>query len=264
VEKQKGGKKMKKIWLAIAGIALIALVIGLAGCGSNATNGTLELKGNLNNQQEGIWVSGEGKITVTPDVAILSVGIQAQEITVADAQTEAAAAMDAVIKALKDQGVKDNDIQTQYFNIQKITRWDNDKQQEVTTGFQVNNTVTAKVRDVTKAGATIDAVVAAGGDLTRVNSVSFTVDDPSGYYEDARIEAVKDAAAKAKTLADAAGVKLGKATYISETSYTPSPIRVDYAVKGEGSTPAVDVTTPVSPGEIDITANVQIAYDITG
>jgi hypothetical protein len=114
---------------------------------------------------------------------------------------------------------------------------------------------------VDNAGSVIDAVTSAGGDLTRINSIGFTVDDPKPFYEQARQLAVADAAAKAKKLADTAGVKLGKPTYISENSYMPGPIyRTDMAAKAGGA-PA-PVATPVSPGEMEITTNVQLAYDI--
>jgi uncharacterized protein YggE len=252
---------MKKIWLAIAGMVLLVGVLALAGCGSEGTSlsgGNLNV--NLNSQQQGIWVSGEGKVTVVPDTAILTLGIQAQSTSVAQAQSDAASAMDKVMAALKDQGVAEKDIQTQYYNVQRLTRWDNDKQQEVTTGYQVTNTVTAKIRKVDTAGTVIDAVSAAGGDYTRINNIGFTVDDPKPYQEQARQLAVADAAAKAKNLADIAGVKLGKPGYISESSNTPGPIyRADLISKAEAA-PAV--TTPISPGEMDITTDVQISYNI--
>jgi uncharacterized protein YggE len=255
---------MNKKWIITIGIVLLLVaVVGLAGCSSKdgVTLGgdNSALKINLNSQQQGIWVSGEGKVTAVPDVAILSLGIQAQELTVAQAQAEAATAMDSVMNALKDAGVKDNDIQTQNYNIQQITRWDNDKQQQVPVGYQVTNTVTAKIRKIDTAGSVIDAVAAAGGDFTRINSIGLTVDDPTPYYEQARVKAVADAAAKAQKLADTAGVKLGKPTYISESSSMPGPIYRDVA------TPAAPVpapTTPISPGEMEITTNVQIAYAI--
>jgi uncharacterized protein len=251
---------MKKIWLVVVGVVMILAVAGLAGCGSNGLNGTVELKGILNNQQEGIWVNGEGKVQAVPDVAVLSLGIVAQEVSVAQAQSEAAAAMDKVMAALKNGGVADKDIQTQSFNIQKVTRYDNDKQQEITIGYQVTNMVTTKVRSIDKTGPIIDSVTAAGGDLTRINSIGFTVDNPKPYSDQARQLAVADAAAKAKKLADTAGVKLGKPTYITENSYVPGPVyRTDMA----SAVPApAAVPTPVSPGEMEITTNVQIAYDI--
>jgi uncharacterized protein YggE len=251
---------MKKTWLVAAGVVLLLLAVaGLAGCGSNGVDGTLELKGNLYGQQQGIWVNGEGKVTAVPDVAVLSLGIEAQELTVAEAQAKAVEAMDNVMKALKDAGIDEKDIQTQYYNIQKVTRWDGDKQQETTIGYRVTNMVTAKIRQVDEAGSVIDNVAAAGGDLTRINSISFTVDDPTAYYEQARVKAVTDAAAKAKKLAETAGVKLGKPTYISENSYMPGPIYRDAYAAESATAPAV---TSISPGELELTTTVQIAYAI--
>ncbi len=258
---------MKKIWLSIAGVVLIvAAVVGLVGCssGEGATlNGNSSgLKLNINGQQEGIWVNGEGKVTAVPNTAVLTLGIQSQELTVAEARDKAAEAMTAVMNALKDTGIDEKDIQTQYFNIQPVTRWDNDKQQETVIGYQVTNTVTVKVRDVNNTPAVIDSVTAAGGDLTRISSIAFTIDDPTSYYEQARVKAVANAAAKAKELADTAGVKLGKPNYITESSYIPGPIYRDVYTAGEVAIPAPTPTTPVSPGEMDVTVNVQIAYTI--
>jgi uncharacterized protein YggE len=254
---------MNRKWLvtSVAVVILLLAVVGLAGCTSGAiSGGGLEIKGNLNSQQEGIWVNGEGKVTAVPDVAVLRVGVEAQAVNVAEAQSQASGAMDKVMTALKNGGVAAKDIQTQSFNIQKVTRWDNTKQQEILTGYRVTNMVTAKIRDVNKAGTVIDAVAAAGGDLTRIDSISFTIDNPETYRAQARQKAVADAAAKAKQLADAAGVKLGKPIYITESSYVPSTIYRDVALKAEASSGAP--TTPVSAGELEVTANVQITYEI--
>jgi len=251
---------MRKIWLIAIGLVLVLAVVGLAGCSSEGTSlGNGNVGVNLNTQQTGIWVSGEGKVPAVPDVAVLSLGIEAQEASVAEAQAKAAEAMDKVMAALKVQGIAEKDIQTQYFNIQKVTRWDDKTQQEVVIGYRVTNTVTAKIREVAKPGTVIDAVVAAGGDLTRVDSVSFTIDDPSPYYTQAREKAVTYATAKAKQLASLAGLKLGKVTYISESSYMPS---YNYYKGAEMSLPAPTVTTSITPGELEIIANVQMVYAI--
>jgi hypothetical protein len=253
---------MKKLWLVAVGIALVLAVAGLVGCSSDGTNlGNDNVGVSLNTQQTGIWVNGEGKVYATPDVAVLTLGIESQETSVAEAQAEANAAMDKVMAALKDAGIADEDIQTQYFSIQQETKWDDQTQQSVVTGYQVTNTVTVKVREVTKAGDVIDAVVAAGGDLTRVNNISFTVDDPTSYYAQAREKAFDDAAAKAAQIAKLAGVTLGKVTYISESSYMPT--RIYYSSDKGLAIPAPTVATAsVSPGQLEITSNVQITYKI--
>jgi uncharacterized protein YggE len=237
---------MRKYWLAAIGLVLVLAVVSLSGCTTIDSN----------SQQEGIWVSGEGKATITPDIATLSVGVEAQAVTVAEAQSQAAEAMDRVMTALADSGVAEKDIQTQYFSIEQVTSWDKDTGEETVTGYRVTNMATVKVREIDKAGAIIDAVAAAGGDLTRINSIGFSVDDPSPYYDEARQEAMADARAKAEQLAELSGVELGKLTYISEwASYPLSSREIYYG----GAAPA---PTPISPGELELTLSVQVAYAI--
>jgi uncharacterized protein YggE len=253
---------MKKIWLVVIGIVLLLGVLTLASCKEEGTPSNGNLKVDLNSQQTGIWVNGEGKISVIPDVAILTLGIESQETSVAVARANASEAMDKVIQALKAQDIKDKDIQTQYFNISQVSNWDNNK--EVITGYRVTNTVTVKVRAVEKAGDVIDAVVAAGGDLTRVNGITFTVDEPADYYVQARELAITHATAKAKQMADKAGFKIGKITYITENSNSYGiSYRNYYAMEDSAmAIPAPTIVTPVSVGSLEITATVQIAYEI--
>jgi len=252
---------MKKKWKVAISLVLGLVLIGLAGCTFDTKEGvsTSGLKVNLNGQNEGIWVNGRGEVTVMPDIANLRIGIEAQEASVAEAQDKAKSAMYNLEKALKDGGVDKNDIQTQYFNIQKLTRWDKDREQEIVIGYRVSNVVLAKIRDIEKVGAIIDAAAAAGGDLTRINSISFSIDEPSKYYEEARGKAMKDARAKAEQLAELGGVKLGKPTYISEGVSSPVYQR-DVFEKMAGA-PA-QMETPISPGEMEISLNVQVVYDI--
>jgi uncharacterized protein YggE len=154
--------------------------------------------------------------------------------------------------------VAENDIQTQRYSISQRTRWDPEEEQEVIIGYRVTNMVTAKIRDVDGAGSVIDAVVEAGGDLTRIDSLSFSVDDPSAYQEEARAKAIADAKDKAEQLADLAGVSLGKPTYISEDTQVPSPVYLRDAYAGE----AAAIQTSISPGEVEVSVTVQVAYAI--
>jgi len=224
-------------------------MVGLCGC-TQSTN----LGGIISSQQQGIWVTGTGEVTVVPDIVTLRLGIEAQEATVAEAQTQAVEAMNKVMAALTDNGVAEKDIQTQYFSIRQVTKWDRVEEEEVVIGYRVTNMVTAKIRDIDKAGAIIDAVAEAGGDLARIDSIGFSIDDPSAYYEEARQKAIADAKAKAEQLARLADVTLGKPTYISEGIQIPPSIRV-----GVAEAPAV---TPISPGEMEISLTVQVAYAI--
>ncbi len=241
---------MKKGLLLVIGLVLVISLL-LIGCESQETTGA------NGSQQTGVWVSGTGKVTAVPDVAIFSLGVEAQEKTVKEAQSEAISAMNAIITALKANGVAEKDIQTQWYNISPVMKWVEDTNEQITIGYKVTNMVTAKIRDISKAGATIDAVAEAGGNLTRINSISFTMNDPTAYNNQAREKAMQDANAKAEQMATLAGITLGKPTYISESSsYIPTPYYLkDYA---EGGSPS----TPISPGELDITLTVQVGYAI--
>jgi uncharacterized protein YggE len=255
---------MKRI-VYLAGLLLLAVtILGVTGCdGITSPPSSATATGGSGGQTTGIWVSGTGEVTVTPDIAILEVGVEAQKMTVAEAQAEAAAAMDRVMTALTDSGIKKEDIQTRYFRIRQQTRYDNFTDQETVTGYRVTNTVSAKIREIENAGNIIDAAVRAGGDLVRINNLSFTVDDPSVYYDEAREKATANAREKAEKLAKQTGVKLGDPTFISESAYTPSPYGgISYGMS-EAPVPApVVIQTPLSPGETEITLTVQIAYSI--
>jgi len=254
----------KSLKISVVCLALVALIAAASGCGwePSSGSGSAGLSPNagiiFSQQNTGIWVSGEGKVTVVPDVAILSLGVEAQATTVAEAQRQAAEAMDAVMKELADHGVAKKDIKTQNFSIYPVRRWRNDE--EILVGYRVNNMVTAKIRKVDSTGTIIDAVARAGGDYIRINGISFTVDDPSAYQKEAREKAMADAEAKAKHLAKLADVKLGKPTYISESGgYVPIP----YPVRAEAApVPAPAPSTPVSPGETEVRLTIQVVYSI--
>ncbi len=134
----------KKWWFPVTiGLALVLTIPGLTGCSSTTTAQGTAQQVQISQQPEGIWVSGIGEVTVTPDVAILILGIVAQKETVAEPQSIASEAMNNVMKALTDGGVVQKDIQTGSFSINQRTRWDNDKQIDVVIGYQDTNMVTA-------------------------------------------------------------------------------------------------------------------------
>lgn len=255
---------MSKALLAI-GLALVIIAVGAVGCygdfGFPESSQAVPEGSNiiLSQQNTGIWVTGEGKVSVVPDVAILSLGVEAQAETVAEAQLQAAEAMEAMMSVLDEQGIAKKDIKTQYFSIYPVRRWENNK--EILLGYRVSNMVTVKIREVDDTGAIIDAVAEAGGDYTRINSISFTVDDPTAYYEEVREEAVADAKAKAKQLADLAGVDLGKPTFISEGTIS-LPVPRDFYREAGVPVPAPAPITSISPGETEIRLTVQVVYSI--
>ncbi|HEY51750.1 MAG TPA: SIMPL domain-containing protein [Dehalococcoidia bacterium] len=245
-------------------MVLFTIALGAAGCESlsppsSAPSALSQVSGILNQQNTGIWVTGEGKVSVVPDVAILNLGVESQAESVATAQSQAATAMAAVVAELDRFDIADKDIKTQYFSITPVRRWSEKDGQEILIGYRVTNTVTVKVRKIEDTGPIIDAAAVAGGDYIRINNISFTVDDPSAYYDDARVRAMADASEKAKQLADLANVKLGKPTYINESGVSTPVVKDFYP---EAAIPAPAAPTPISPGETEISISVQVTYSI--
>ena len=253
---------MKKLLLLlISSLVLGFIAVSMVGCdfvAPPATKTSVSSGPIFSQQSTGIWVTGEGKVSVVPDVAILSLGIEAQADTVAEAQSRAAAAMGTVVAELDNYGIARKDIETRHFTIYPVRRWVEDK--EILLGYRVNNMVTVKVRRVADSGAVIDAAAGAGGDYIRINSINFTVDDPSAYHEEARKKAMADAEAKAKQLADSAGVKLDTPTYINESGGS-IPVPSDY-YKGVPEAISAPAPTPITPGETEIRLTVQVVYSI--
>ncbi len=205
----------------------------------------------------GVAVTGEGSVFGEPDVAVVSLGVEAEAVSVGDARAQAAEAMDKTLAALKDGGVADEDIQTSRFSVQPRYDYSGDKEELI--GFVVTNLVTAKIRNIDDTGDLIDAAVKAGGNLARVQDLQFTIDDPSSLEDQARQEAMEQARGKAQTLADAAGVNLGPPQSISESGgVTPDVYRYGAA--------AVDMAeqagTPIEAGELEVVVQVQVVYGL--
>ena len=221
---------------------------------------------SVSSQQAGIWVNGVGTVVTEPNITNLSLGVEASASTVTLARNEAATAMTAIVAFLTSNGVAERDIRTQSFNISPQYTFrerleDGFRTNErVLTGYQVTNTVSVKVRELDQTGAILDGVVKAGGDLIRINGISFTVDDPSPLKVQARELAVQEAMKKAQELATLAGVGLGQLIFISETSSTPIFNQVE--ARGDFARAASFAATPISAGETQIQVSVQAVFAI--
>jgi uncharacterized protein YggE len=256
----------------LIGIALVAMLAAACtndGTGTGATGLTgaqlesLAHAGALNygtSQGSGVHVTGTGKVSAMPDLAVLSMGVEAIEPTIAEARTVAAQAMEGMIAQLNALGVDDNDISTSYFNIQPQYQYF--EREQTLTGYRVTNTLTVEIRDLDLVGPVIDGAVEAGGNATRINNVSFTIEDGRALAEQARTLAVQDAVNKAGQYADAADFKLGNVVFITEFGGNVYPMEearfMDGAVASQSSLPP----TQILAGEMDVTVSVQIVFGI--
>jgi uncharacterized protein len=241
----------------IAAISLAALVIAgplvtawrPAGLASAATP---------TDPVHGVTVQGTGKVTLTPDLATISVGVTSQGSTASKAQGDASAAMARIIAAVKAKGVADADLASQWVSLQPQYDYNNTGAVPPRIiGFQANQSLSIKVRKIDTSGDVIDAAVGAGA--TNVGGISFSVSDPTAATAQARTAAITDALARAKALATAAGVTLGAAISITEVSTTSV---VPYPVAASGAIGAPSVPTPVQVGSTEVDVDVQVTFAI--
>ncbi len=217
----------------------------------------------------GIWVTGQGTIEIPADVAQVSIGVESRETTVADARQKAADAMESVLEAIKDNGVSEDDIVTTNFNIYPQTIW-----VEVSdslgrhsepriTGYTVSNTVQITVRDIDDLSPVVDTAATAGGDLIRINSIQFTVDDSSAYGEQIRQMAAAEALAKADVYARAMGVTLGPLVYLTEIG-SSVPMAASAPMAEMAAMDGGFKSTPISSGDVNLSVTVQAVFAIGG
>ena len=210
--------------------------------------------------QSGIWVTGQGSIALAPDLAVVNIGVETRALTVTVARDQAATAMAAIVDAVKAHGLTDSDIQTRSFNI--FPRYDFIDRSQVFVGYTVSNSASIKIRELDQVGPIIDSVANAGGDATRINGISFTVEDTRPYLSDLRGAAVQDAQAKAQHFADLTGVALGNLVYIAELGGRGPVVAQDFGIRSLSIEAAAAPPTSISGGELELSLSVQAVYDI--
>jgi len=237
-------------------LALAAGAIFVASCTPEVTvQNEAPVPGEL---PSGISVSGTGEVYGTPDTLDMSFGVSVQRPTVEQAVADAAALADELISTLEANGVATEDVQTANYSI--YPQYDYSGELVKITGYQVDNTVSAKIRDVSAAGSVIDAVAANGSDEVQISGVSFSIEDDAELIASARAAAWADAEAKAKQLADLAGVTLGRAVTISESFGMDQPVPL---YRGLDEMAAVDAVTPIEPGRQQVTVSLQVRFTTT-
>ncbi len=206
-----------------------------------------------------IVVSGEGQAAMRPDLALVSLAVLREAATAAEALSANSDAMAAVIAAMKAAGIADRDLQTAGIQINPRYNYVNkpDGTQEATlVAYQVTNTISVRVRDLTKTGEIIDQAVKLG--VNQGGSITFTNEDPSSAMTDARKAAVADALAKARTLSEAAGTELGRVIEITEASFQQPPMPYYAKVTMEDARGGA----PVEAGENAYRVQVNVTFEL--
>jgi uncharacterized protein YggE len=200
-----------------------------------------------------ITVSATGTVRVEPDIAVVTLGVQANAATGAEAMEQVNTSSAALTEALIAEGIAEEDIQTSGLSLWTTT----DDRGEI-NGYQASLSVNVTIRDITVVGPTIDAAQQAAGPGFTIGGVSFSFADPESVLEQARVDAVELARTKAEQYAAAAGLTLGEVASITEHSSSPPIVYGDVAMAtAEAAGPSI------SPGQLDLTVDVTITYSTT-
>jgi uncharacterized protein len=202
-----------------------------------------------------IVVTGEGSVSVAPDYAAINAGVMSRAKTAGEAADANAKSMAAVISALTDAGIARNDIQTVQYSLQPVYTSPVSGSEQKLTGFSVSNRLNVKVRDIGKAGAILDKLVAAGA--TEVGNIEYLHSNSSALLDQARQAAMADARRKAELYAKAAGLTIGVVAFVSEGASSTPPV---FGKLMRAAAPAM--STQILSGEDTLSVQVTVGFDV--
>lgn len=236
-------------------IAVVPALLAASGVPAQATPGAMG-PGHCAREHV-LEVNGVGKVSVRPDIADLSLAVNVQAKTADAARAGAAEAMTQVLAALKAQGLEARDLQTRWVSLYPVYA---PNTPNLVVGYQVQNQISARVRDIGKTGEVLDAAVKAGGDAVRLQGLSFAIADPAAAQAKARALATEDAQAKAKQYAELLQITVGKPIRISESSGGGAPVPMVGQLRMMRA--AAEAPTPVEAGEQEVTVTVEVTFAI--
>jgi len=200
-------------------------------------------------------VSADGKSEARPDMATINLGVTTEGQTAQAALQENARRMTALTQALRRAGIAERDIQTSNVSVHPQQQY-RENQPPLITGYQANNTVTAKIRNVNNVGRVIDAAVAAGGNT--IHGVSFSHADAEAQLDIARRDAIAEARRRAELYASALGMRVHRIVAVQEGGGYSPPMPMPMLQRME----AADASTPISPGEIETRVSVSVTFEL--
>ena len=229
-----------------------------------------------------LTVSAEGRSFREPDLAIFSAGVTTQGASAAAALAENSRAMTQVIAALKRAGIAERDIQTSNLSITPVYA-DPDRDAMMAArvsgqpyvppppdqrvpriiGYQANNNVSVRQRDLDDFGEVIDTLAAAGAN--QINGPMFQMDQAEPALDEARLDAIRAARARAELYANATGLRIVRILSINEGGgyYGPPPVVfARAATMGGAPPPPPPPPAPVQPGELQMTTQVTVLYEL--
>lgn len=202
-----------------------------------------------------IMMSAVGRATAAPDIAQIGFSIVTTGKEAAKVQEDNDKKMAKVIDFLKSKGVTEADIKTANYNLYPQYNYNTGEQPPPITGYTLNQSVTAKIRNLESVSGIIGSLTSQG--VNQIDNVSYSIDDPDSVKAEARQEAVAKARAKAEELAQRLGVRLGRVVGFSENDYSDPGVypRYDAGFGGGGA-------SPVQPGTQDVEVQVTLTFEL--
>ncbi|WP_332066018.1 SIMPL domain-containing protein [Bartonella sp. CB189] len=202
-----------------------------------------------------ITVTAIGESHATPDTAIINLAIVTQNKTAQKALAANNKSMNNIISIFKNNGIQENDLYTSGLSIYQTNSNEYSKKNNNDILYHVSNSLTVRIRDLSKTGKIFDQAMALG--INAVNGITFTNGNTKPLYQEARKKAVSEAIEKAETIAQAANLKLGPIIKISENdnSYTPTPRLMTIANKSY-------TDTNFSSGELNYNVSITVTFSI--
>ncbi|MBQ8537793.1 MAG: SIMPL domain-containing protein [Clostridia bacterium] len=200
-----------------------------------------------------ITVTASGSVSLQPDYATVTLGAQTSAATVQEAQAENTLIIQAVLAAVKAQGVEEKDIATQSFYLTPVYDYTSDSMS--VTGYRVENMLAITVRDLNNAAAVLDAGIAAGAN--QAYDISFGSSAQAQAQDEALRAAVQEGQRKAAMMAQAAGRTLGDLVSITEIQSSYPAYR---SVKNLDA--AAGAATPILSQTLEVTAGVEMTYTL--
>jgi hypothetical protein len=232
----------------------MALLVGVMAPTAQAQQQpTPTLQGTL------LSISAEGKTTGRPDMATINLGVQTQAPTAQAALQANSQRVTALVAALRHAGVAERDIQTSNVSVSPVQQY-RQNEPPLVTGYQADNSVTAKVRAIDTTGRVIDAAVNAGGNT--VNGVFFSYQDPDAQLDIARRNAIREARRRADLYAQALDMHVARVISVQEGGGYSPPIPMPMMARAEIAAPAPPPPPPVETGEVETTASVGVMFEL--
>lgn len=244
---------LRRLNLAVVLTAALVLGMPMTACSQpqTSTGYAMPADGTL------LSVSASADAKRVPDVATISTGVVTQATDANAAMRANAVQMDKVMKAIRAAGIAERDIQTSGISLNPQYKYAENTPPTI-TGYQANNTVSVKVRDLSKLGKVLDTLVEQGAN--QVNGPSFEVDKPDEAYDEARLGALKKAKARAQTYADALDLKVRRIVSISEGGASmPRPMPMMRAMASDAM---MNKETSVSPGETTLSVDLEVVFEL--